>query len=330
MKENSEYCGFSPIWDRFRKSVRPIATTQKSLNRNHYNETPHVHDFPQLWYCAAGKYTHVVGGQTYFCEAGSLIIVPSGIIHHFTISAEDNCELYQTNLLFNVFRDFSEISEIQCAVFSFLPAFAKEIKFTPHMEYTFEGEERQTADAIFKRLAELDSAKTPQISSAYKNLFFSLFALSPFTLSAKIRLRAENFIREKYLPLLRTVYHINVNYGNKISREELVELSGICQTDYFRYIKRIVGMTFSTYLQRIRVRHAIVLSTFSPYSLSYIADICGFGDLSYMDNRIKKYSGEHRRPRDMRRERKKYIKDFPFMIMTRDDYESIPKFFNEL
>ncbi len=109
-----------------------------------------------------------------------------------------------------------------------------------------------------------------------------------------------------------------------------IELSGLCQTDYFRYIKRIVGTTFSTYLQRLRVRHAIVLATFSPYSLSYIADICGFGDLSYMENRIKKYTEKKRLPRDMRRDRKDYIKTFPLMIMTRDNYEAIPKFFYEL
>ncbi len=329
MEENENFCGFSPMWDRFRAAEHPISTMRRYTEKK-YNENLHFHDFPQIWYCAKGEYTHTVGDETFFCSAGSLIIVPSGVPHRFEIADEGSCILYQTNLLFNLFRNFSELSELQCAVFTFLPAFSRELRFEVKKEYILKDEEKAAADAVFNKLYEFDSSKSPRTQSSYKNLFFSLFTFSAFSLSDKARLRAEKFIREKFIPLLRTVYHMNINFGNKILREELVELSGLCQTDYFRYIKRIVGTTFSTYLQRLRVRHAIVLATFSPYSLSYIADICGFGDLSYMENRIKKYTEKKRLPRDMRRDRKDYIKTFPLMIMTRDNYEAIPKFFYEL
>ncbi len=329
MPKETVYRGFSPIWDRFRKERIPISTTRK-CSETHYHELLHYHDFPQLWYCAGGEYCHTVGEETMNCKAGSLIIIPSGVPHFFSIADDGGCELYQTNLLFNLFRDFSELSELQCAVFTFLSPFSEELRFETKIEYILSGDEKAAADAIFKRLYEFDSAKTPQIFSSYKNLFLSLFALSPFAVPEKVCCRAEKFLREKYIPLLKTVYYMNINFGTKITREELISLSGLCQTDYFRYIKRITGTTFSVYLQRIRVRHAIVLATFSPYSLSYIADICGFGDLSYMENRIKKYTAQNRLPRDMRRGRKSYIKDYPLMIMTRDDYERIPKFFYEL
>lgn len=329
MAETEKHRGFSPMWDRFRKYDKPVSTTRK-CPETRYNELLHYHDFPQIWYCAKGEYFHTVGEETLHCKPGSLIIVPSGVAHYFEIPDESGCELYQTNLLFNLFRNFSELSELQCAAFTFLPAFSAELKFEAGTEYILAGEEKAAADAVFARLYEYDSAKTPQTLSSYRNLFFSLFALSPFALSEKVRLSAEKFLRGKFIPLLRTVYYMNINFGSKITRDELILLSGLCQTDYFRYIKRITGTTFSTYLQRIRVRHAIVLATFSPYSLSYIADICGFGDLTYMENRIKKYTSANRLPRDMRRGRKGYIKDYPLMIMTRDDYESIPKFFYEL
>ena len=317
------------MWDRFRKVDNPISTAQKRFG-SRYNEVPHLHDFPQIWYCASGEYVHTVGDEAFRCEPGSLIIVPSGTAHYFEIPDGKECELYQTNLLFNVFRSFSEISELQCAAYTFLPAFSKELKFEVKTEYILSGEEKAAANAVFKRLYEYDSAKSPQTHSSYRNLFFSLFAFPAFSLSDNVRLRAEKFIRKKFIPLLRTVYYMNINFGSKIVREELVSISGLCQTDYFRYIKRITGGTFSTYLQRIRVRHAIILATFSPYSLSYIADICGFGDLSYMENRIKKYTADNKLPSDMRRERKSLISTYPHMIMTRDDYEKIPAFFSEL
>ena len=326
MTERQLPCGLSPLFDRFRQSEDPIATAQKHFNSSYF-ENLHFHDFPQLWYCADGKYEHVVGDDTYICESGSLIIVPPGVPHLFNVEEASTRELFQINVNFSIFKNFSEISELACAAFLFLNRFGKELKFPFCTKYDFKGEEKQTADAVFRKLAKLDGSNLPKNTSLYTNLFFSVFALSPFELPEKVRIRAERFIREKYVPLLRTVYYININYGSKITREELVSMSGLCQTDYFRYIKRIVGETFSSYLQRIRVRHAVILATFSPYSLSYIADICGFGDLTYMENRIKKFSSTLKLPRDMRRERKKYIQTFPKMIMSRADYEKLPKFF---
>ncbi len=327
MARPKEYYGISTIWDRFRSCSIPVSVVHKKY-LNEYLEAPHFHDFPQLWYCAEGNYLHKIDGVEYECSAGTLIIIPSGVKHSFLVSEISQCSLYQANLLFNLFDDFSNANELKCIIFTFLQSFSPELRFSPKPCITFHGEEKLFADNVFKTLAEYNASKKAHSASSYKILLRSLFSLSEFELPKKVLDRAKRFIKEKFIPLLRTVYYMNVNFSKKITREELVSLSGICQTDYFRYIKRVTGCTFSTYLQKIRVRHAIVLATFSPYSLSYIADICGFGDLTYMEDRIKKHSfGSHRLPSKMRKERKEYIRSFPFMIMTREDYEKIPDFF---
>ena len=80
-------------------------------------------------------------------------------------------------------------------------------------------------------------------------------------------------------------------------------------------------------MQMIRVRRAIQMCSFSPYSLSYIADICGFGDLAYMEKRIKKFHPTSISPREIKKRRNQYIKSFPFAIKSRSEYENISKNF---
>ena len=60
---------------------------------------------------------------------------------------------------------------------------------------------------------------------------------------------------------------------------------------------------------------------------SYIADICGFGDLAYMEKRIKKFNPRGALPREMKKNRGTHIKNWPFSIKSRSEYENISKHF---
>ena len=50
-------------------------------------------------------------------------------------------------------------------------------------------------------------------------------------------------------------------------------------------------MTFTAYLQALRVARAKHALLFSDYSFSYIAHMCGFSDASYMSKCFLKYKG---------------------------------------
>ena len=91
--------------------------------------------------------------------------------------------------------------------------------------------------------------------------------------------------------MLRALAYINNHYSEKIHLEELTKLTAMCQTNFMNHFKHFTGMSFSKYMQLLRNSHARRLISFSDYSLSHIADLCGYNDTAYMINCFKKLRG---------------------------------------
>lgn len=312
----------SLIWLKFMKAKYPFEAHISEYSE--YFAGMHKHDYPQLFYCLEGCCDHMVGDETYQCEAGDLIIIPPGVGHSFSVYTR--CVLVQTNVLLNFFDNPASHAQLPAVVSLFLPQFSDKVKFSPKMHISFRDKEKEIADSVFRKLSKLEWRKHVSDIFAARNLFCSIFVLSPFVLEKKTLTRAERFIPEKYIPILRTIYYMNLNFRKKIRVDDLVELSGFCRTEYFKYVKKFLGMSYSSYLSLVRVGHASVLCKFSKYSFSYIADICGFSDHSHMDVNMAKYNNGVT-PTDMRKGREINIINYPYMIMSRDEYEENLPFF---
>lgn len=323
---------FNGIQDKFRNKFYPLSahfyTIEKTNREKDHLTSPHFHDYPQLLYCFDGSYTHTVGDTEYRCGAGDLIIVPPGISHSYTVKRGDIRSFVQINILLNFFDGFESDSAITAAANMFLHCFSPELKAEIPILFRFTGEEKERADRIMLKLSKHDYEKHINSYRSLKAIFLDFFSLPPFSLSEKTLARARKLIDEKYIPVLRTAYYMNLNFSQKITVDELVELSKLCRTHYFRFFKKAFGVTYSTYLQLVRVSHAEMLCKFSRYSFSYIADMCGFGNQAYMNDRIKKLGTVWRTPGEMRRDRSDQLSKWPSMLMTRDDYEKLSVHFH--
>ena len=209
----------------------------------------------------------------------------------------------------------------------FLPRFSKELAFEPVFYREYENEEKEMLEKTLFKIASYNWLRSINNFNTLRNMLCEIFSAEDFLLSESSIKKTEVFLKNKYIPLVKTVYYMNINYNKKVHRDELVSISNLCQTEYFRLIKKVIGCTFSNYMQMIRVRRAIQMCSFTTYSLSYIADICGFGDLAYMEKRIKKFHPGAQLPREMKKNRNKYIKSWPFSIKSRSEYENIGKHF---
>ena len=315
---------FSGMWERFRCAELPISVKYVEYDEKTVHDA-HYHDFPQVWYCKEGFYHHFLGELIFDCGPGSLVIVPAGIKHGLYIP--ESCKLYQIDVLYNIFGGKSKWDSINAAAHLFLFAY-REVKFKRVLITTFRDELRDFVEERLDTLVRHTSNPSAKSLDVCRDALFAIFNAPNFSIEEKRIKYIKRFAKNKLIPVLRSMYYMNKNYAKKINREELLEMTGLCQTEYFRLIKRTCGETFSSYLQLLRVRHAIVLATFSPYSLSYIADVCGFGDLTYMENRIKKFHPDATLPSEMKKNRDKFIKAYPNMIMSREEYEKLPKFFD--
>ena len=321
---SNEKSGPLCMWQKFQHMEYPIES-HKSSKHKHENGS-HSHDYAQIFYCIGGELIHTVDGIEYHCREGSMIIVPPGKTHGYRTVGNIVATHIQTNVVFNFFEDLSCREEISAIAFLFLYEFRNKLKFGGSIKFDFDREEKLFADKVFMELANFEWKNHVPAASRARALFRSLFLLSPFEISDRAVSAVSAIIKSKYIPILKTVYYINVNYSEKITAEDLTKQSNICRTDYFRYFKLLFGMTYSRYLSAIRVSHAMVLCKFSRYSFDYIANVCGFSDHAHMDVQFKKYytgmlPGALRRGRDIN------VATYPGMILSRTEYEKLPSFF---
>ncbi|MBR3978938.1 MAG: helix-turn-helix transcriptional regulator [Oscillospiraceae bacterium] len=87
------------------------------------------------------------------------------------------------------------------------------------------------------------------------------------------------------------VRYIKTNYTDKITLEELAECAG-CSVPHFKYLfHKQFGISPIRYLNKLRMEHAINLIKSDMYSVTEIAELCGFHNVYYFSNAFKKHTG---------------------------------------
>ena len=201
----------------------------------------HHHDYPQVWYCISGSYVHAVGDDEFNCGPGSVIIAPPGVFHGYEVSGEEPVELICLEGTFFFFNEMQWTGKTNTITNMFCPQFGEELGFSPPCFVELSGDEKAQADELLLNLCKNNYKRNlPNIGSIRKKIgeFFSLPSLALTDTQQK---RAEYFIRNKLSPLMDAISYMNKHYAEKIHREELIRISTLCQTDFFRLMKKTVG-----------------------------------------------------------------------------------------
>ncbi|MBR5139961.1 MAG: cupin domain-containing protein, partial [Clostridia bacterium] len=109
---------------RFYKSGRPIYA-KKDFFEAGYNQSIHLHDFPQIWFCVSGYATHIVGNDSLEMKSGDVVTVPAGRPHAFRV-LEDG-EFFSLSIPLDIFLRNETVDIAQLSFYCLLPAFADEV-----------------------------------------------------------------------------------------------------------------------------------------------------------------------------------------------------------
>lgn len=88
-----------------------------------------------------------------------------------------------------------------------------------------------------------------------------------------------------------------IDYLNKYATSQDIdysrpaELCGICPTYFRRAFKENFGISPSQYVRKIRIDYAKELLVIKRYSISEIANMCGYGDVFQFSKQFKKLAG---------------------------------------
>ncbi len=286
-----------------------------------FPETLHMHDFPQVWYTLSGEHNHYVEDTIYRCVAGSLVIVPPGSGHCFEVKKGCSAELICLQGTHYFFNKISEPYRTSLITALFLPRFSRELKFPLPLFLCFDGEVRRQFEETLVYLSSFNyEATLPNIVSL-RRLAGELFSSSSFALSSKQREASERIISSKLMPIMDVLLYINKNLARKLTSEELLKISMMSYSEFFKYFKKITGLTLTEYIGRLRVRRALSYVVYTQYSFEYIADLCGFGDRTYLGKLFRRYHGKTMTEERARQELTK--KEYPFTVVTHDSIDRV-------
>lgn len=89
----------------------------------------------------------------------------------------------------------------------------------------------------------------------------------------------------------RAIRHIQLSFTQKVSLNEVAEEAGLSPAYFSTIFKTEMGVSFSEYVNRLRVGRAKNLLSSSSLGLSEIAGRCGFEDQSYFSRIFKRIAG---------------------------------------
>lgn len=225
--------------------------------------SPNWHENIELLLCVSGEAEAVISSRPAKMEKDSIIVVNSGRIHY-------------TNTI-------SERVEYHCLIID--ADFLDEAGFSSDVCELEEVIRDERAVEIFLDITKELSDKKPYYESAVKgNILLLMAHLSRSYASNNVE--GENDIMVK-----KAIRYIKKNYKNKINVEVLASYTGFSRFYFSRCFKRLTGYSVSEYTGFLRCREAKRLLTGTDMTVSEVAAMCGYGDVSYFTKVYKRHMG---------------------------------------
>ncbi|MBE9536780.1 MAG: response regulator transcription factor [Proteobacteria bacterium] len=92
--------------------------------------------------------------------------------------------------------------------------------------------------------------------------------------------------------IAKAVEHMKKNYSSKISLKEISDIAGISKFHFTRSFKKVMNMSFSDYLNHLRVRKAEEFLYSNTANISSVAYKNGFSSLRQFERSFKKVTGK--------------------------------------
>ena len=88
------------------------------------------------------------------------------------------------------------------------------------------------------------------------------------------------------------LYYIEHNYHTNIKLESIAALFGYNSSYLGKIFNKSVGESFNSYVDQVRIKHAIELLVENKHKVYEIAELVGYKNVDYFHKKFKKYVGE--------------------------------------
>lgn len=241
----------------------------------------HFHPEIELVYVNKGKGKRHIGNHISYFNNSQLVLIGSNLPHigyldRLTTNGSETLIQFKPDFLG---KDFFKIPEM-LAIDALFERAKKGIRFNIEI--------KQRIGAKIERLVDLEGAN--RITS-FIEILNDLATTDDYTL-----LNANGYAFESSHQdsnKIEVVYkHINENFKDHISLDEISELVSMTVPAFCRYFKKSTGKTFTKLVNEYRVVHATKLLAESTMSIADISFECGFNNFSHFNKLFKEFTGK--------------------------------------
>ena len=136
---------------------------------------------------------------------------------------------------------------------------------------------------LFKKLFSLWVAKGEGYYFECMGLLYKIFS----------QLEKQSYIPEaQYRAIKPAIDHIDTHFlDSSLTVEALAALCGISESYLKKLFHKRFGMPPSKYIINLRIHYACDLLQTEHYTVSKVAELCGYGDIYFFSRQFKKYMG---------------------------------------
>ncbi|MBQ8781581.1 MAG: AraC family transcriptional regulator [Oscillospiraceae bacterium] len=242
-------------------------------------------DFTELVVVMNGSASHIVNNEPYPVRKGDVFVVGRDVSHGFT----DASGLEICNIMFRPENAFSENSDIRS-----MPGFRSLFIITPgHAAIHGYINRLSLAPEDYHRVFELIRTITGEYESSRdgrESMLNSCFTMLAVTLS-RLNDPSSDEAKRNIINVANTAAYIERHYTEKLSLEELAEMSHYSARHFVRIFKETYNTTPQKYITSLRLKHACALLRETELSIEDAALQSGFGDGNYFSRIFRSSMG---------------------------------------
>ena len=231
----------------------------------------HYHSFYEIFYLWSGSCRFLLKDTVYQMEAGDLVFIAPGELHHSLYSAGEVCEI----VMIYFKEEYLHLSDRSADSLTSI-----------------------SAQGLLLTRMLTENSRFDQYSEHFERCYLEELLLMLMRHSV-MNEKEPDLLNSRDADILLATRYIYNNFRKPLTLEEVSSVASLSPTYFSKKFKLITGMGFKEYLNYVRLKHAQTALLTTDSSITDIALEYGFNDSNYFKDLFKKVYGKS--PREYRK-----------------------------
>ncbi len=251
----------------------------------------HSHDFFEINIVVKGSGYHILENKSIYTSLGQIFVLPPQLKHGYKSSGDlDVYHILLSSAFMEKYRD--EIKSLpNYTTFFDIEPYIRD-KYNLQNIYTISTKNLNTLIPILNNLITLQTLDLKSKNLAIEHYALTILHLIFNFYEADYDLAKRNNSGTSYIPdIIKCLEMLQVRFAEKWTLDSLAKYCNMSRSTMLRQFKYTCNCSPKEYINKLRIRNAKKLLKTTTYSITRIAQDCGFFDSTHFSQSFKKHTG---------------------------------------